>query len=690
MYVVDVTDKANLKIINDIEWNGPGSPNEIDAVAVSGTGNGEYAYLGTRDQGVIKVSVGGVNQTTPPTEAGRYGAKVVQASGLVLSADESLAFIADQTGGMEIIHTGDMTDTGLGMVKTQTPENGNWSPTNISRDGNTLYLSGSYQGLGIMDVSNPASPSQTYHEVRFGSVTNTVGSGTNIYITRDSLGLETVQLDLTPPAHLVQLAQSLRPAGASSFTDTQGNLTYATSWVGGFRILDTKDPAAPVELSASSLDTSVNNLAVFSPQPGSDTYAYLVTGGPGIEQLRIAKVTDPKNPQYVGQTNSLSGQLNAIGVRQASSGAPVYAYVPASAWWDGKIGQFNNGALHVLDVTNPAAINESVGVTGDIITGNIYAIAFYNKYLIAAESLVYDNKGNAQKGGGLRVFDISNPSAPTQVAYFDGFEAAGLGVMGNRLYITMWGGGLMVWDISDTADPNHWGKIGHYPSVNDAYSMMSVQSIGGRTYVTTGRGSMGMAVLDVTDPSNIQVLDETGRLAGWGWSTSQAGHYALLSSPNSGMYTFWSVPAVEGIIPVAGGALSSAADGTVYTFGSGALERDLRLRHIAVLPANTPPTGKKVGIGHAFVVSATDAANDRPLPALAGSQTYTLEVTYAPAELHGLTETSLALYYWDGSTWVMEATKVDLATHKLTAHPNHFSLWMVLGNFNIFIPVVRK
>jgi hypothetical protein len=220
---------------------------------------------------------------------------------------------------------------------------------------------------------------------------------------------------------------------------------------------------------------------------------------------------------------------------------------------------------------------------------------------------------------------------------------------------------------------------------------MSVQAIGGRTYVTTGRGSMGMAVLDVTDPSNIQVLNETGRLAGWGFATSQAGHYALLSSPGSGLYSFWSVPAAEGIIPAAGGSLTSAADGTVYTFSSGALGRDLRLRHIAVLPANAPPTGTRVGIGHAFVVSATDAANDRPLPVLSGGQTYTLDVTYTPAELHGLTETSLALYYWNGSTWMKEATQVNAATHKLTAHPNHFSLWMVLaGNFNSYLPLVTK
>jgi sugar lactone lactonase YvrE len=700
LYVIDVTDKANPQVVNYIEWNGPDSPKELAAVAIGGTGDGEYAYLANRWDGVIKVSVAGVNPTTPPLEIGRYSLPGVQVSGLALSSDESLAYLVDQNFGLRIIHTGGMNDWGLGAVQTRHDpwQDGDWSPTNISRDGDNLYLSGFGQGLGVFDVSDPADPSQVYHEVLMGGVDNVVAAGSLIYAARESLGLETLEFTPPPSPAFTLVDQNLQPAGSSGTAVTLGDFTYVASWIGGLRILDSRNPAALLELSASSLDTAVNGVTVLTPQPGSDTFAYLMTGRPGVEELRIVNVTDASNPQIAGQTSSLSGQLNVVGIRQTASGAPIYAFIPTSAWWGdpdggGPLGdQFNNGALHVMDVTDPAAINESVGLTGAIITGNIYRGAFYEHYLLAAEGSIYDKSGNPY-GGGLRVFDIEDPADPFEVAYFNKIDASGLAVLGDRLYLGQWGKGLSVWDISDTANPSNWNQIGFYPSTNSVYTMLSVQAIGERTYVTAGCGIMGMAVLDVTDPANIQLLEETGRLAGWGWSPDQVGHYVLFSSAGGGMYTFWSAPAAEEVIlHQTGGTLVSAADGTVYTFTGGSLEADVRLRHVPVLPANIPPVASLLGIGHAFVISATDAANDRPVSALAPGETYTLEVTYTPQEMNGVTETSLSFYYWDGSTWVKQATTVDPATHKLTAHPDHFSLWTVLGTntYNIYLPTISK
>jgi hypothetical protein len=157
------------------------------------------------------------------------------------------------------------------------------------------------------------------------------------------------------------------------------------------------------------------------------------------------------------------------------------------------------------------------------------------------------------------------------------------------------------------------------------------------------------------------------------------------------MYSFWSVPAAEGTIAhQTGGSLASAADGTVYTFSSTSLAADVRLRHVPVMPANIPAMSK-VGIGHAFVVSATDTANDRPLVALPAGQTYKLEVTYTPQELNGVNEATLSFYYWNGSTWVKQTTTVNPTTHKLTTLTNRFGLWTVMtGNLNVFLPILRR
>ena len=690
MFVIDVTVKTNLKVVNAIEWPGKDAPKELVDVAVSGSGDGQFAYLAARNSGVIKVSVDGVTPSIPPTETGRFSPPDVNSSGVALSADASLAYVVDQNFGLWIINTSNMDPSGLGSVQTvhQPWQDGDWRPANISRDGNTLYLPGYGEGMGVVDVTNPAAPALVIHRVINGSMVDALGAGNLVYVTNEDQGLKTIELVLTPSPEFNILDTALRPAGSAGYTLTRGNLTYETTWVGGFRILDTSKPGSPVELSASCLDTTANFVAVLSPQPGNATYAYLVTGRPGEDLLRVMDVTDPKAPVIAGQTSNLKGQLNAVEVRQAASGDPVYAFIPSSGWWDN---QFYNGALHVLDVTNPAAIVEPGGVTAEVIGGNVNGIVLYGNYLLVADGLITDKSGNkAPDSGGLHVFDISNPPDPVEVRYVRGFDAAGIAIQGNRLYLTKWGEGLSIWDISNI-DPAVWHEIGSIKVSRDSYARPAVATIAGRTYVTVGRGSMGMGMLDVTDPGNIQVVEETGRLAGWGWSPNVAGHYTFFSSPGGGLYTFWAVPAAEGIIPAGGGSLGPAADGAVYTFASGALMRDLRLRHTPVMEANVPaPGGNRVGIGHAFVVSATDAANDRPLAGLAGGQTYTLEVNYTPQELGGLSETSLGLYYWDGAAWVKEPTTPDLAAHRLTAHPNHFSIWMVQGSYNAFIAAILR
>ncbi len=687
LYVIDITNKASPQVVNYLDWPDPNSLYNLDAVAVSGTGDGQFAYLADENQGLVKVSVAGVTPTTPPSETGRYAPPGISATGVALNDAESLAYLVDQNFGLRIVHTaGGMDDSGLGSVQTQSGPD-NWSPVNISRDGNTLYLSANYQGLGMIDVTDPVNPTQIFHQGMFGIVENVVSSGGLIYAARRDDGLQTFQYVTTPNPGYNVIDTQLQPAGDAGTAVAVGNTTYETSGFGGLRILDTHNPVAPVELSASNLDTSINNLAVLVPQPGSNTYAYLVTGQPGDEGLRIVKVTDPTKPVLTGKTTTLHGQLGAVGVRQAASGAPVYAYVFASAWWDNNASTFGDGSLRVVDVTNPSNIGETIGpIPGLKITGGVNTVAFYGHYLLAAESRQYDNKNNYYKEGGLHVFDLTDPANPVEKLFINKFNAASLAVLGNRLYMTLWGDGLNVWDISN-ADPNQWTMLGSYPSSNDNFCKLTVQTVGGRTYVTTGRGTVGMGVYDVTDPAKIQMVEETGRLPGWGWSPIQMGNYVLFSSPGGGMDTFWSVPSAEGVIlHGAGGSLVSAADSTTYTFGAGALAADVRLLHVPVLPANipainTPPNTARLGIGRAFVISTTDAAEDRPLTTMPAGKNYTLTVQYSAAEVASLTEASLSLYYYDttAGAWVKEPTTVNTFTHTLTATPNHFSLWTVLG-----------
>ena len=48
--------------------------------------------------------------------------------------------------------------------------------------------------------------------------------------------------------------------------------------------------------------------------------------------------------------------------------------------------------------------------------------------------------------------------------------------------------------------------------------------------------------------------------------------------------------------------------------------------------------------------------------------------------------------YWNGSEWVNEPSSVvDTANNTITATPNHFSSWAVLGETRrVFLPVALK
>ena len=53
-------------------------------------------------------------------------------------------------------------------------------------------------------------------------------------------------------------------------------------------------------------------------------------------------------------------------------------------------------------------------------------------------------------------------------------------------------------------------------------------------------------------------------------------------------------------------------------------------------------------------------------------------------------ENTLALYWWDGSQWVREASSaVNNVGNTVTATPNHFSRWAVMGEARrVYLPLV--
>lgn len=151
----------------------------------------------------------------------------------------------------------------------------------------------------------------------------------------------------------------------------------------------------------------------------------------------------------------------------------------------------------------------------------------------------------------------------------------------------------------------------------------------------------------------------------------------------------WRNTSVSGEIGTGGGSLSSYSGDTTLQIPAGAITEPIV---ITESPAyGMPPGGNLAGIGHVFDVTAVYSSSGLPAEPSPG-HTYTISVEYTNAEIGSTIEGTLALYTWDGSQWVMEpSSTVDMTNNLVTATPDHFSLWAVLGEtYRLYLPLVLK
>jgi len=151
----------------------------------------------------------------------------------------------------------------------------------------------------------------------------------------------------------------------------------------------------------------------------------------------------------------------------------------------------------------------------------------------------------------------------------------------------------------------------------------------------------------------------------------------------------WRIRTFVTIEPAAGGTLESYPKDTTIQIPPNALASTsiITLTSISRLKA----IGPLMGIGHLFDVTAVITPTGAPA-GLAPGKTYNLTVKYLPEEVAPVKEETLALYAWDGAAWVEEPTSLlDAAANTVSATPNHFSLWAVLGETNCtYLPMTLR
>ena len=107
-----------------------------------------------------------------------------------------------------------------------------------------------------------------------------------------------------------------------------------------------------------------------------------------------------------------------------------------------------------------------------------------------------------------------------------------------------------------------------------------------------------------------------------------------------------------------------------------------------------PPTlqGALAALGQAYALTGTTTVAGLPTEP---TGPYTVTIDYDDEEVAAswLDESTLALYTWDGTAWVLEPSSVvDTGANLVTATPSHFSRWAVLGQQmpRVFLPLVMS
>lgn len=233
--------------------------------------------------------------------------------------------------------------------------------------GNYAYCAMTEGGLQIVDISDKQNPSLVAEDYTPGSAKGIFVDNDYAYVANDSnLIIYNVSTPSSP-----QIVETYSSRALSVWVE--GDYCYIAGWTSGLKILNITDPSNPVEVGSLNM-TYARSVWV------EGNYAYIIDKDAG---LMIVDITDKATPVLVGTFATADGWDAAV--------SGNYAYIA-----DGDDGLI---ILDISDKTNP--VLEST--KGDLKVAYKIWVDQSTVYIVAGW------------GGGLWVFDVTDPSAPDQI-----------------------------------------------------------------------------------------------------------------------------------------------------------------------------------------------------------------------------------------------------------------------------------
>jgi DNA-binding beta-propeller fold protein YncE len=281
------------------------------------------------------------------------------------------AYVADEGSGLRIINVSNpATPTEVGFYDTP-----GWAQ-GVAVAGNYAYVADGGSGLRIINVSNPATPTEVGFYDSPGNAEGVAVVGNYAYVA-DRGGLRII--NVSNPAAPTQVGFCNTPEDANDVA-VAGNYAYVADWNGGLRIINVSNPAAPTQVGF--YDTSSVWCAYGVAAAGN--YAYVADCSHG---LRIINVSNPVSPTEVGFYDTPG---ESFGVAVAGN----YAYVAD-----------REGGLVILRFTGGGPIDLSVDSVSPVQVVEMSELDAQNRFLVKGKTTAV--KVVISKTGGDAVDNVS-------------------------------------------------------------------------------------------------------------------------------------------------------------------------------------------------------------------------------------------------------------------------------------------
>ena len=409
------------------------------------------------------------------------------------------AWIADGPGGVHVVDIGDLENPRRMAT---------WRGAEVYgatlADGRAYLASGFYDGLEILDATDPTAPRSLGSLNTPGRAYGIALSGERAYLADGFEGLTVC--DISDPAAPALVYSDDTPGYAHELT-IRGSTLYVADGESGLRLYDITQGNHPQFITHYDPPGDVRAVTV------DDTFAWLIGGV--TDGVMAVDITNPIPMEQIGNYGLMGVDIaiadNIAYVADQRAGVRLFDISDSSTPVHLKTVKTPGAAAHVIiegdrlyvaDWTDDLWIYDRADPEEPQLLSASRILPFYGMRRLA---LIQNTLFAIDGIGGLQVYDVSDPTQPALIhTLFEGLELRDFVIHQSVLFLATRHEGLQVFDISELNDPRLlYGYIpekGIYQLAFDG------------TYLFAGLSDNSLLIMDATDPTNLPIIGTLSRI----------------------------------------------------------------------------------------------------------------------------------------------------------------------------------